>query len=254
MARLCSKTCTAGGALALLLLSRTGCADVALGAGALSAGGSLALTTDYIYRGVSQSDGHGAAQADLHLSEGGSFGGVWLSSRDSSLEPDANAVLELYLGQRLELGTGWGAFVSGRARYYLNSSQYEPSDDYQEVAVGVNYLDRWSFSLTAIPNAVRYWVYTRLGRAPAYVADTSAQWLIGGHVLLTGGAGYYYSSGTGSGIERATGYAYGNVGAGYERGPWRLDVGYFLTQPAARRSFPYPIANEHVAATLSVRF
>ena len=71
---------------------------------------------------------------------------------------------------------------------------------------------------------------------------------------MTAGAGYYYSTGTGAGIERATGYAYGNAGVGYEWRSWRLDLGYFLAQNAARRSFPYPIAHSRLALTLAWHF
>ena len=78
------------------------------------------------------------------------------------------------------------------------------------------------------------------------MADTSGQYLLGEHFFLTAGAGYYYSTGTGGGIQRATGYAYGNLGAAYEHRAWRLDVGYFMTQNAAARSFPYPIAEPPV--------
>lgn len=230
-------------------------ADVATPLNGVSVGGALALTSDFIYRGVSESDGHGAAQADLHLStSGGAFLGLWTSSRDKDLQPGASAVLDLYLGQRFELSTSWNATLSARGHYYLGASEYEPSADYQEIAVAFTYLDRWSFSLTSIPNAVRYWMDIRLSRSPAWVADASGQWLLGEHFFLTGGAGYYYSSGTGPRIERATGYAYGNLGAAFELASWRLDVGYFLAQYAAQRSFPYPIADQRVAATLSWHF
>jgi uncharacterized protein (TIGR02001 family) len=247
------------GALGLLSCTLLGAltarADVPTPLNGVNFGGALALTSDYIYRGVSESDGHGAAQADVHLaSAGGTFLGVWVSSRDADLQPGAAALLDIYLGQRFELSTDWSASLSGRSHYYLGASEYEPSADYQEISAQVTYLDRWSVSVTAIPNAVRYWVNTRLSRAPAYVADASGQWLLGTHFFLTGGGGYYYSTGTGPGIERATGYAYGNLGVAYEYRSWRLDVGYFLAQHAAARSFPYPIANSRVAATLAWRF
>ena len=230
-------------------------ADVPIGVDGLSAGGGVTLTSDYIYRGVSQSDGHAALQGDLHLaSGGGTFLGVWASSRDRDLEPGAAAVTEIYLGHRFALSGNWDLTAAAHSHYYLGNGGYEPSDDYQEVSAAVTYLDRWSFSVTAIPNAVRYWVYTRLSRCPAWVAEASGQWLIGEHFFVTGGAGYYYSIGTGPGIERATGYAYGNLGVAYELRNWRLDVGYFAAQDAARRSFPYPPASQHVAATLAWHF
>jgi uncharacterized protein (TIGR02001 family) len=255
-AALFHKAPAAAGFLTLSLLGTTSApADVATPVAGLSFGGGLALTSDYIYRGVSESDGHGAVQGDLHLStSGGTFLGAWASSRDADLEPDANSVLELYLGHRFELGTAWSATASARSHYFLGAGNYQPSDDYQEISAALTYLDRWSVSVTSIPNAVRYWVYRRLGRTPAWVADTSGQWALTSRLLVTGGAGYYYSSGTGPGINRATGYAYGNLGAAYEWRAWRLDVGYFLAQDAARRSFPYPIAREHFAATLSWHF
>jgi uncharacterized protein (TIGR02001 family) len=244
------------GFLTLTLLGTAAArADVATPVAGLEFGGGLAVTSDYIYRGVSESDGQGAVQGDLHLSStGGTFLGAWASSRDSNLDPYANSVLELYLGHRFELGTAWGATASARSHYFLNGSTYQPSDDYQEISAALTYLDRWSLSVTSIPNAVRYWFFRRLSRSPAWVADTSGQWALRPQLLLTAGAGYYYASGTGPGISRATGYAYGNVGAAYEWHAWRLDVGYFFAQNAARRIFPYPVASEHFAATLAWHF
>ncbi len=256
-AALFHKAAAAVGLLSLLTLLGPTAArgDVATPVAGLNFGGGLALTSDYIYRGVSESDGQGAVQGDLHLgSNGGSFLGAWASSRDASLDPYANSVLELYLGHRFELGTGWNATASARSHYFLGASNYQPSDDYQEISAALTYLDRWSVSVTSIPNAVRYWFLLRLSRSPAWVADTSGQWALTPQWLLTAGAGYYYSSGTGPGINRATGYAYGNLGAAYEWRAWRLDVGYFLAQDAARRIFPYPVASQHVAATLSWHF
>ena len=107
------------------LLASTAClgtggawADVPTGIDNLSFGGGLALTSNYIYHGVSESDGHGAVQGDLHLATtGGTFLGTWGSSRDSDLEPGASAVLELYLGHRFELSSTWSATLTGRAHY-----------------------------------------------------------------------------------------------------------------------------------------
>lgn len=223
--------------------------------GGFSPGGSLALTSDYIYRGLSESDDHIAAQADLHLGDGqGNFAGVWLSTRDRNLSPYARYDAELYLGHRFDLNGSWGATLSGRSHYYLDATGEEPSADYQEVSVALSYLDRWSARVTAIPSAARYWYDLRLTRSAAYVAETSAQWLLHEGWFATGGFGYYYVTGTGPGINSADGYAYGNLGFAFEYRRWRLDVGYFVTQPRARELFPYPIANQHFAATLSWQF
>jgi uncharacterized protein (TIGR02001 family) len=223
-----------------------------------SFGGSLALTSDYIYRGLSESNDHPAPQVDLHVADsGGNFLGVWASTRDRDFDPYADYDLELYLGHRFDFSGTWGATLSGRSHYYLggNLGGYQTtSADYQEISASVNYLDRWSFSVTAIPNAVRYSYEYRLSRSPAWVADTTLQWLIAGEWFMTAGAGYYYVTGTGQGMQSSAGYAYGNVGIAWEHRRWRLDLGYFLTQDRARELFPYPVANQHIAGTVAWHF
>jgi Bacterial protein of unknown function (Gcw_chp) len=220
----------------------------------LTVGGNLALTSDYIYRGVSESDGHAAVQADLHLeSGGGSFIGVWGSTRDHDFDPYADYDVELYLGQRFDLSTTWSATLSARSHYFVGGAQ-EQSADYQELSAAFTYLDRWTLTVAAIPNAVHYWYDLRLARSAAWVADTAAQWLLLPRGLFaTGGAGYYYADRTGPGIGAGGGYAYGNAGLAFEQRHWRLDVGYFRVQDKAQQLFPYPLSNR-VAATLTWRF
>ena len=227
-------------------------------------GGNLVLTSDYIYRGVSQSDGHGALQADLHASTaGGTFAGVWASTRDQDLEPGTSAELQLYLGQRFSLGGAWSAALSGRADYFVGGSA-DHSDDYQEISAALTWLDRCTFSVTWIPNAVRYTAsayypgYYHVYRSPAYVADGSAQWLLaegllGGGLYLTAAAGYYYSTRPDHDPPPALGYLYGNAGLALERGRWRIDVGYYASQSRAAQLFPYPVARR-LAATVSWQF
>ena len=224
------------------------------GLGSLTFGGNLVLTSDYIYRGVSSSNNNPAFQADLHVASGeGSFLGVWGSTRDNKIEPYADYELDIYLGHRFALGNAWSTTLSGRARYLLGGQQ-GTSDDYQEISVAVTYLDFWTVSVTAIPGAVRYWFYERLSRAPAFVADTTVQWLLYKGLFLTGGAGYYHVTGTGPGIYAAHAYAYGNVGLAWEHRRWRLEIGYYFTGDTAEALMPYPSANERFAGSVAWRF
>ena len=233
-----------------------------------SVGGSLAATSDYIYRGVSQSDGEGALQADLHASSaGGTFAGAWASTRDSSLEPYTDGEVQIYLGHRFSLGGGWSATVSGRADYFVGGDARH-STDYEELSAAFTWLDRYTLSLTAVPNAVRYEPvvfllqgqtrqYYEVYRSPAYVGDAAGQWLLqqgvfGGALYLTAAAGYYYASRPGEDA-RAVDYLYGNLGLSLEWRRWRLDVGYFAAQRQAAELFPYPVANR-LAGTVSWQF
>ncbi|HVN46702.1 MAG TPA: TorF family putative porin [Steroidobacteraceae bacterium] len=220
---------------------------------ALSVGGSLTVASDYIYRGVSSSNNNPAFQADLHAGVGGTFLGVWGSTRDGGLEPYADYELEIYLGHRFDLGDAWSVVLSGRAHYLLGGSQ-ESSDDYQELSAQLSWLDAWTFAITAIPSAPRYWFYERLSRAPAFIAETTGQWLIYHGLYITAGAGYYRVTGTGPGAESADGYAYGNLGLAWEHRHWRIEAGYYLTGDRAEVLMPYPSANQRWAGSVTWRF
>jgi uncharacterized protein (TIGR02001 family) len=240
------------------------CLAHAPSARAVSFGGDVALTSDYIYRGFSETDNKGAVQLDLHASLAtGTFAGVWTSTLDHKFLPYADYDVEEYIGQRFDLSSAWNTSITATNYSYLGGHQYY-SNDYQEVSASVSYLDRWTFSFGAIPNAVRYSSYGtyHLGRYPAYDAETSGQWLIAKGFFVTAGGGYYLFTGPGTVTPAngtpishpSIGYAYGNVGLAYEWHSWRADVGYFLTQSRAQRLFPYPIANDRFAGTLSWRF
>lgn len=235
----------------------------------VSIGGNLAATSDYIYRGLSQSDGQGALQADLHLSTaGGTFGGLWASTRDRSLEPNTPAELQVYLGQRFRIGSDWSASFSGRADYFVGAPTRH-SDDYQELAAALSWLDRCTVSLTVLPDTVRYSpvyvyedfpvvAYYRTYRSTAVVADASSQQLLregvlGGGLYFIAGVGYYYSSHPEGRWPPAVGYLYGNLGLALERRRWRFDFGYFTAQNRAAELFPYPVARRF-AGTISWQF
>jgi len=217
-------------------------------------GGSLALTSDSIYRGVSESNGHGAVQADLHVDDSGNFIGAWSSTRDHHLDPYADYDVEVYLGHRFDLSGAWSSTLSARGHYFVAGTQ-EDSNDYEELSASLTWLDRWTLALSAIPNAPHYWFYERLGRSAAWIAETSGQWLLRPEGLfVTGGAGYYYASRAGPGIAAGAGYAYGNAGVAFEHRRWRVEVGYFVASAKARELMPYPVPGDRLAGTLIWRF
>jgi len=239
--------------LLLLLLATSVGAGSAAQADEFSFGGSLALTSDYIYRGLSQSNGETAFQADLHLATaGGTFLGLWGSTRDADIYPWAHYDAEPYLGQRFDLSNSWSVTLEARGHFFLAESQ--TSADYYEISAALNYLDCCMLSLTVIPDAVQYGYDQRLGRTTAWVPEIAGQYAIAWGLFLTGGAGYYYQTGTGSGIHAANGYGYGNAGLAFEYRRLRLEVSYFLTEAKADEVSPYPSASHNVAATLSWRF
>ena len=236
----------------------------------LNLGGTLVLTSDYIYRGVSQSDGQGALQADLHAgTAGGTFAGIWASTRDRNLEPGTSGEVQLYLGQRIALGSAWSAAVSGRADYFVGGPA-DHSNDFQELSASLSWLDRCTFSVSVIPSAARYTTvaygypespphyYYQVYRSTAFAGDGSSQWLlrqgfVGGALYATAAAGYYYASRPDHESARGIGYLYGNAGLALEWRRWRVDLAYFAAQRRAGQLFPYPVANR-LAGTVAWQF
>jgi len=217
-------------------------------------GGELAVTSNYLYHGVSESDDHVAVQADLHADFSGTYVGVWSSTRDDTLDPYADYDVEIYAGHRFALGSEWSAGVDVLSHYFVGGNQDEGSADYQQLRASLGYLDRWTVSIGVIPNAVHYWFDERAGRSLAWFGETAGQYLLlDCGLFATGGAGYYHADGTGT-LTRGGGYPYGNVGLAFEHRRWRGDVGYFVAQGTARRLLPYPIPSDRFAGTLSWQF
>lgn len=234
----------------ILQIGLAGAALQAAGAArALTPGGDLTLTSDYIFRGVSESAGQPAAQADLHLStRDGTFVGVFTSTLRKINHRGADFELEEYLGHRFDLSPLWSTTLTA-VNYSYVARNIPFSNDYQELSAALSYLDLWTISFSYGPNAVRYAAGYRLGRYAAYVTDASAQVPLAGRLFATGGIGYYSLTGP-----DGSSYAYGNAGLAYEYKAWRLDAAYYVTQVRSQYLFPYGEARDRFAITLSWHF
>lgn len=220
-------------------------------AGAVTIDGDISYTSDYVFRGISESGGRSAGQIDLRAStRDGTFVGVFASTLGRAWQHSWGNTgwdyeLDAYLGHRFDLSPAWSTTLTAVNYSYLGGNA-PLSNDYQEVSVAVSYLDLWTVTEAVIPNAVRYDGGYRLGRYPAYITDTSAQLPLVGRLFLTVGAGYYTSD--------STGYAFGNAGLGFEFKRLRIDAGYYVAQDRARLLFPYGRAGSRFAGTVSWHF
>jgi uncharacterized protein (TIGR02001 family) len=221
---------------------------------AVSIDGELIYTSDYIFRGISQTGGRSAGQIDVRASTSdGTFAGVFASTLNRLWHHrwgngGWNYELQGYVGHRFDLSSSWSTTLVGTGYFYLKGNT-SFSDDYQEISATTAYLDFWTFELAYIPNAVHFQFdhgYMRLGRYPAYIASTSAQIPLIGRLALAAGAGYYTSD--------EDGYAFGNAGLAFEFKSLRLDAGYYVAQDSAYALFPYGRAGSRYAATVSWHF
>jgi uncharacterized protein (TIGR02001 family) len=218
---------------------------------AVTVDGDISYTSDYVFRGISETGGRSAGQIDVRAStRDGTFLGVFASTLERVWQhgwgkSGWDYELEAYLGHRFELSPAWSATLTAVNYSYMGGNA-PMSNDYQEVSVATSYLDVWTLTAGVIPNAVRYYGSHRLGRYPAYVADTSAQLPLIGRLFFTAGAGYYTSD--------SAGYAFGNAGLGFEFKSLRVDAGYYVAQDRARELFPYGRAGSRFAGTVSWHF
>lgn len=96
--------------------------------------GSLGYTSDYVWRGISQSGGSGAMQVDLMLEKNGLYGGVWASQVDFGDE--ATYEMDFYGGYELWLSDKWSIDV-GVLQYNWDKGY----DDVEEAFVKVGLKD-----------------------------------------------------------------------------------------------------------------
>lgn len=75
---------------------------------AADAGGTIALTSDYVFRGISQTRGGAALQVGAWVeSTRGWYGSAWASNVDYGAASDAVAEVDAVVGWRGALGDGW---------------------------------------------------------------------------------------------------------------------------------------------------
>lgn len=229
---------------------------------AVNAGGSLALAADDIYRGISQTCGHPAAQADLHARDRGAywaaFAGAWGSAGLGGSPCGSAKELDAYVGYSLALTADLSvtltythyAFPGGDyGNPHLDGGRY----DYDQLAMSWDIAERLYLTLAWTPNALQYERYEGDYRdeqnrgAFAYGAEWRqplVSWL-----SVTAGVGYDRMA-----DPFGTGYGFWSLGLTHARGPLELDLGYFRTADRAVRLFGRESAGGRVSASVLWRF
>ncbi|MGH8220136.1 MAG: TorF family putative porin [Steroidobacteraceae bacterium] len=224
-------------------------------------GGSIGLTSDYIYKGLSHTCGAPAAQADLHVSTSGGqapseiFAGAWgsvgLGADDSCRR---SREINLYAGMRVAPSAAQSlrltyihyAFPGGT---YLYEGLEGRRFDYDELGGTWAFEDRLFLSLAWTPNALEYPEYGFKRDRTALSFGVQVHQPIGTAFEFSAGAGYDEMN-----DPSGAGYAFWNVGLGRGIGPVQLDLSYFRTAARAEHLFGPEIAGGRVAASAVWRF
>ena len=206
--------------------------------------GYAVLTTDYVYRGVTNSDSHGAFQLGGDLSfDSGFYLGAWGSTVDISNGPGRQRDLEIdyYVGyvhdvsSKLSVGAN---FVS----YNFPGAEGQFDYDYSEYSLTSNYNDRLWFEYSYSPDLYHSGLSTQ-----NYELYTESP--IGGSTTLGASIGLYDVSNF-SGSD----YRYWQLGVTRPFGIVDIDLRYFDTSEWVRIVSTPERAEQRLVLSIKMQF
>lgn len=217
------------------LLASTAVAALVMGASGAANAQSLPIdfsttvtaTSDYLFRGISQTDGDPALQASLDVGhESGFFAGVWASNVEFE-GSGADYEVDFYAGYANEVGD---FAYSAQALYYFYTGASDEDLDYIEFGLDMSYT--WDYATYSV---AAYWT-------PDYSGRTGDAWYLayGVDLALSDAWSLYVGAGW-NGFEESGNYLNSTFGVAYSYDDWVFDVQYSATDingnPLARNKF-----------------
>jgi uncharacterized protein (TIGR02001 family) len=215
----------------------------------VTAGGSVAINSDYIWRGVSQSDGRAVLQADLHVTPLENWTiGLWASP--VRLQP-TQPTLELNVYSQWRVAVGGNASATLGAVYYSYPNNPRPTAyNYLEITAAFDWRDQLAVNVGFAPSVTLY--SSSFGLAlnrQTWSIEFSARHPLPMKLLGQIGLGHFNAVGLAH-----SGYAYGSAGLMRDFGRLHAELGYYLVSGEAQRSYSPGSAGGPWAATLAWRF
>lgn len=192
---------------------------VSTDSGAVEATGYLVVTTDYVHRGVTQSDGHAAVQLGADLSfDSGFYMGAWASTVDIDNGPTRHRDTEIsyFAGYGRGISDQW--LLGGNVvAYTYPGTEGDVDYDYVEYSVVANYDDRFWIEYAYSPDLYDTGEHT-------HNLDLYAEWPLPAELILGAGAGFYD-------VSRPSGddYTYWQLGLTRDLGRFSIDLRYHDT-------------------------
>jgi uncharacterized protein (TIGR02001 family) len=211
--------------------------------------GSLALTSDYVQQGLSQTRGEPALQAGwrAQLSEHWTVG-TWASAIDRYAGPGANLEIDVYAAREWRLTPEWAATMTATHYFYPNDVRYVRYD-YDEIAASLGYRSALFATVAWSPNyADRSYRGASNRRSTVSYELSANQPLMGG---WSGNAGVGYRDLSELFDEE---YWYGHAGLMYSVRRLAVHLTYTYVDQTARHLFGHERAAIAWSGTLIWRF
>ena len=215
----------------------------------------MGATTDYVYRGLTQTDGNAAIQGDVHYRGTRRWAvGVWASSVDFDRPGSGSAEIDVYAGWDWTLDKDWDARI-GVTHYFYPDDDLPLSYDYDEISGTLTWQSRINATVSWSPDVTRRtagssrrpggWLATH-EQATSY--ELTASQPLPWHLSAVAGVGYYDLPN----VLRAD-YVYWNAGLNFALGRAQVSLNYIGTDDVAKRAFRYA-AKDGLSGALSWRF
>jgi uncharacterized protein (TIGR02001 family) len=199
---------------------------------------SIAGTTDYVYRGVSQAYDSGALQLGVNYQNPqGWFLGSW-SSNVAPYPFGTSAIeLDLYTGMHRALSDDFNAALTYTHYQYLDDSR-PARYNYDELSASVSYLDKLVATFSYQPDSTSYSELGFAAHRPSLAYELAGRWPLPRGFALTAGAGYYD-------LHRLFGVRYwaANAGAQFTYRRITIDLSHFFVDPTVERLYEDADAN-----------
>jgi uncharacterized protein (TIGR02001 family) len=211
-------------------------------------GGSVAIVSDYVYRGYSRSGGDPALQAGVQWSDRRWAMGAWASTVEL-LPHSRSAEFDIYLHRRMELSDNLTAGI-GATWHSFPDDPRPVSYEYGELAASLNWRQRLHLEVAWAPDLTLYSPYSgpQHHRSSWTTELTLAQplhWGVSGFI----GVGHFSAPQL-----RGAGYSFGSLGFSRDLGRWHAELSYFRNGGDAGSVRGYGADGGPVAATLAWHF
>lgn len=211
---------------------------------AWSVSGNVTATSDYVFRGISQSSEKIALQPSFTVEhESGLYGYVWASNVDfDELGDGINIEVDYGLGWNTDVSDGVNLDLSA-VRYTYPGSNSGFGIDYNEYLATVTLADTWYATVGYSDDYVN-------SNQEAIYYQVGGGWDIGETGVAFAASAAYYD------LSDYAGASYYDYHAGFSKdfGPVNLDLSYYDTSSMSEEIAPRDWANARVVLTASFDF
>lgn len=176
--------------------------------------GNVALSTDYVWRGVSQSNGDMAISGGFDYSNGMFYAGTWASNVDFGDTSDTNVEIDFYggLAGELESGISWDVGVI----YYAYPDAEESDLDFVELKGALGYAFEGGLSVGGE-------AYYDVDNENIYL-NATAGYALSDAFSVDGSVGNYQFDAGGDYTNWSLGGTYSALGFGFDLRYWDTDI------------------------------